>query len=299
MPARVAVLLNPLAGHGRALDLAPRIVDAFAGHGVEADLLVGADRAQAQDLAAKAVAEGLDALVAFGGDGSINTALQAVALTGTPLGIIPLGTGNDNARLLGLPRKDPVAAVGIICRFLPRTVDVASVRTADGVEQFFLGVLSAGFDSNVTERANALTWPPGPLKYVRALVQELRAFRAVDFTITVDGEVLRDRAMFAAVGNGVTYGGGMQVCAGALVDDGLLTITWAHESSMRHFLANFPKVYRGTHLADPGVTQHVGRRVRIEAAGQLAYADGDRMGPLPIDVQVHPDGLQVLTATGQ
>jgi diacylglycerol kinase (ATP) len=176
---------------------------------------------------------------------------------------------------------------------------VASVRTADGVEQFFLGVLSAGFDSNVTERANSLTWPPGALKYLRALVQELRSYRAVDFTLEVDGDRRTDRAMFAAVGNGVAYGGGMKVCAGALIDDGLLTVTWAHESSMPHFLATFPKVYRGTHVHDASVTQHTGRRIRIEAQGQLAYADGDRMGPLPIDVAVHPGGLRVLTAGGK
>jgi diacylglycerol kinase (ATP) len=68
---------------------------------------------------------------------------------------------------------------------------------------------------------------------------------------------------------------------------------------MPHFLATFPKVYRGTHVHDASVTQHTGRRIRIEAQGQLAYADGDRMGPLPIDVAVHPGGLRVLTAGGK
>jgi diacylglycerol kinase (ATP) len=105
--------------------------------------------------------------------------------------------------------------------------------------------------------------------------------------------------MLAAVGNGVSYGGGMRVCEGAVIDDGLLQVTWLHESSKFHFVTTFPKVFKGTHIADPGVTQHAGRRIRIEAPGQLAYADGDRMGELPIDIEVHPGGLRVLTADGQ
>jgi diacylglycerol kinase (ATP) len=89
------------------------------------------------------------------------------------------------------------------------------------------------------------------------------------------------------------------VCEGALVDDGLLQVTWLHESSKWHFVRAFPKVFNGTHIHDDKVSQHTGRRVRIEAPGQLAYADGDRMGELPIDIEVHPGGLRVLTATGK
>jgi len=298
-PTEVAVLLNPASGKGRTARRAADLVAGFERRGVAARLLMGTSADHAVDLARGAVADGIDALVAAGGDGTVNTALQAVALTGTPLGIVPLGTGNDNASLLGLPVRDAEGAVDVVCLMRPRTVDVASVTTADGSTRYFLGVLSAGFDSLVTQRANDMTWPTGDARYILATLSELRTFRPCPFTITIDGAVLTGRGMLAAVGNGVTYGGGMRVCEGALIDDGLLQVTWLHESSKWHFIRTFPSVFKGTHVRDPKVTQHAGRCIRIEAPGQLAYADGDRMGELPIDIEVHPGGLRVLTATGK
>ncbi len=298
MSRTVAVLLNPASGKGKSGNLGPLIVEGFRRRGITARLFSGDSAEHAVDLAKQAVADGVDALVAAGGDGTINTALQAVAETTTPLGLIPLGTGNDNATLLGLATKDPDSAIDVICRFRPRTVDVASVVCADGSQRYFLGVLSAGFDSLVTERANQMTFPKGDSRYIVAMLAELRTFRPCDFTITVDGEELHDRGMLAAVGNGVSYGGGMKVCQGAEVDDGLLQVTWLHESTKWHFVRTFPSVFRGTHINDPKVTQHAGRRIRIEAPGQLAYADGDRMGELPIDVEALPGALQVLTHHG-
>jgi diacylglycerol kinase (ATP) len=296
MSRSVAILLNPASGKGRSAEYAPRLVDAFERRGVAAHVLTGDSAEHAVELGKQAVAGGVDALIAAGGDGTVNTAVQAVAETDTPLGIVSLGTGNDNATLLGLPVKDPEGAVDVACLFHERTVDVASVIAADGVRRYFLGVLSAGFDSLVTERANAMSWPKGEARYVLAMLAELRTFQPCEFTITIDGEVMTDRGMLAAVGNGVTYGGGMRVCEGALVDDGLLQLTWLHESTKWHFVRAFPKVYSGTHIEDPKVSQHAGRQIRIEAPGQLAYADGDRMGELPVDIAVHPGGLRVLTA---
>jgi len=299
MSRSVAILLNPASGKGRSAEYGPRLIDSFARRGVDASLLTGDSAEHAVELARHAVADGVDALIAAGGDGTVNTALQAVAETSTPLGIVSLGTGNDNATLLGLPVKDPEGAVDIACMFRPRTVDVASVVTADGRKQYFLGVLSAGFDSLVTERANQLSWPKGDARYLVAVLAELRTFQPCEFTITVDGEIMQDRGMLAAVGNGVTYGGGMRVCEGAEVDDGLLQVTWLHEASKVDFIRAFPKVFKGTHTDHPRVSQHAGARVRIEAEGQLAYADGDRMGELPIDIEVHPGALQVLTRQGK
>ncbi len=294
MSRSVAVLLNPASGMGRSADRVPMIIDGFRRRGVDVEVIAGTSAEHAIELARGAVAGGVDALVAAGGDGTVNTALQAVAQTPTPLGIIPLGTGNDNANLLQLPTKDPEGAIDVVCRFRPRTIDVASVTCADGSRHYFLGVLSAGFDSLCTERANAMSWPKGEARYVLAMLAELRTFSPVAFRITIDGQTWEDRGMLAAVGNGVTYGGGMRVCQGAVIDDGLLQVTWLHESTKWHFVRSFPKVFKGTHVLDDKVSQHAGRHVRIEAEGQLAYADGDRMGELPIDIVVHPGALRVL-----
>ena len=290
--------MNPEAGGGRGRRWGPNLAAALRARGVETAILVATGPSEALEMARAAVADGADSLVAAGGDGTVHLAVQAVAGTSTPLGIVALGTGNDNAAGLGLPVKDVDAAAGVIAAHNARSIDVASVRTADGEQRWFLGVLSAGFDSLVTERANAMRWPKGQVLYVRALVSELRAFRPVRFDIDVDGTHLSDEAMFASIGNGARYGGGMNVCAGALLDDGLLTMTWIHRMPRWELVRTFPKVFAGTHVSHRGVTQHAARRIRVEAAGQLAYADGERVGRLPIDVEVHPFGIDVLLKPG-
>ena len=290
--------MNPEAGGGRGRRLGPDLAAALRSRGVETAILVATGPDEALAMAREAVADGADSIIAAGGDGTVHLALQAVVGTGTPLGIVALGTGNDNAAGLGLPVKKVDAAADVIAAHNVRTIDVASVTTADGEQRWFLGVLSAGFDSLVTERANAMTWPKGQARYVRALITELRAFRPVRFDIDVDGETMSDEAMFASIGNGARYGGGMHVCVGALLDDGLLTLTWIHRMPRWELVRTFPKVFAGTHITHPGVTQHAGRRIRVEAHGQLAYADGERVGPLPIDVEVHPFGANVLLPQG-
>lgn len=294
MSRTAAILLNPEAGRGRGRRQGPDLVAALRSRGIETASLVATGPHEALALARAAVSDGADCLVAAGGDGTVHLALQAVAGTTTPLGIVALGTGNDNATGLGLPVKNVGAAADVIAAGHVRDVDVASVTTADGERRWFIGVLSAGFDSLVTERANGMTWPKGQARYVRALVAELRAFRPVRFDVEIDGTTMSDDAMFAAIGNGTSYGGGMKVCVGALLDDGLLMMTWIHRLSRWELLRTFPKVFAGTHIRHPGVTQHAGRHIRISAPGQLAYADGERVGALPIDVEVHPLGIRVL-----
>jgi diacylglycerol kinase (ATP) len=286
--------MNPEAGRGRGRRLGPDLVEALRSRGIDTAVLVGTGPQEALSMARAAVDDGVGCLVAAGGDGTVHLALQAVAATTTPLGIVALGTGNDNAAGLGLPVKRVDAAAEVIAAGHLRTVDVASVTTAEGERRWFLGVLSAGFDSLVTERANSMTWPSGQARYVRALAAELRSFRPVRFDVEIDGVCMSDDAMFAAIGNGTSYGGGMKVCVGALLNDGLLTMTWIHRMPRRELVATFPKVFTGTHIEHPGVSQHHGRHIRVSAAGQLAYADGERVGPLPIDVEVHPLAVRVL-----
>ena len=134
-------------------------------------------------------AEPTAAVVACGGDGTVHLVLQVVAGTGVPMGILPLGTGNDSANLFGVP-KDPVAAADLVADCLQagtsRAVDAGRAVTADGVDRWFLAVLSSGFDSMVNERANRMTWPTGQARYLRAILAELRSFKAVPYVMVID-----------------------------------------------------------------------------------------------------------------
>jgi len=294
MTHTVAVLVNPASGKGKGGRSAAELGALLHRKGIDAALLVAGSAEESLEMARKAVADGVDAVVAAGGDGTVNLALQAVAGTQTPLAIVPVGTGNDNAALLGLPKDDLAAAVEAIAAFTVRTIDVGHVRTADGSERWFMGVLSSGFDSCVNETANNLRWPKGEARYFIGILKELRIFRPLPYTVTVDGEEIRDKGMLVAVGNGVSYGGGMKVCAGAKPDDGLFTLTWLHEVGKFEFLRVFPSVYKGTHVTHPSVSQLTGKTIRLDAPDQIVYADGERIGPLPADITMHAGGLRVI-----
>ncbi len=289
MSRRIALLVNPTSGKGRGAREGTAAAARLRELGLTVDVLIGVDGTAAGGLARNAVQQGYDAIVAVGGDGMLHLVLQAVAGTGVPLGIVPAGSGNDFARLLGLPAHDPVAAADVIAAGHQRTVDAAQVG-----ERWYAGVLSSGFDSNVNERANRMRWPRGASRYNLAILAELRVFKPVPFTIVLDGEPLHREAMLVAVGNGTSYGGGMQVCPGALVDDGQLSVTVLGRLSKVEFLRVFPRVYKGTHVLHPAISVHTARTVRLEAPDVVAYADGEHVAPLPVEVRCVPGALTVL-----
>ncbi|HWB67646.1 MAG TPA: diacylglycerol kinase [Mycobacteriales bacterium] len=294
MTDRVALLVNPTAGKGRAARAVADVVEVLRQAGVDASVLIGHDVAHAAAMADEAVASGTAAIVALGGDGMVNLALNAVAGTTTALGIIPAGTGNDLAATLGLPLKDPVAAA----RHLTTRLAVGGGRPMDAVkvgDRWFGCVLGAGFDSRVNDRANRMSWPRGRMRYNLAMLAELRVFRPLPFRITVDDdEPWQTDAMLVAVGNARSYGAGMQVCPNADVTDGLLDITVLGPVSKPEFLRAFPKVFKGTHINHPAVTVRQAKHVTIDAPGVTAYADGEFLTNLPAHCECVPGAVTIL-----
>ncbi|MFI8827122.1 diacylglycerol kinase [Streptomyces sp. NPDC053431] len=317
MTSEITLFVNPTAGRGRgahaALPAARAFQDAHAalpaarafqdaGFSVRTVRGHGAD--DALRCAREAVEDGTGALVAIGGDGMVSLALQAVAGTGTPLGVIPVGTGNDFARCLGLPLRDPAAAGRTAAEALSegggRLIDLGRVE-AGGTEagrggaRWFGTVLASGFDSRVNDRGNRMRLRAGRFTYDLALLSELAALRPIPYRLTLDdGAETRIEATLVAVGNGTSYGGGMRICAGARLDDGLLDVTVVGACSRTELLRVFPRVYRGTHLDHPKVTVHRARSLTIEAPGITGYADGEPLGPLPLTVRSVPGALRVL-----
>lgn len=288
MPRRVVLLVNPTSGRGRGAHLLQPVLGGLRGAGAQVDVLVGRDAADALDRLRAAVAAGVDAVVALGGDGLVNLAVQVTAGTDLPLGLVPAGTGNDIARALGIDVTRPLAALDRVARGGVRTIDLGR---ADG--RWFVGVLGSGFDSAVNERANRMTWPRGRARYNLAILAELRTFRPVSYVLDLDGQQWHTEAMLVAVGNAASYGGGMRVCPDARLDDGLLDVTVLGPVSRPEFLRVFPTVYRGTHVHHPAVSVRRARRVGLRAAGATAYADGERVAALPVCCEAVPAALRV------
>ena len=285
---RCAFLVNPTSGNGKHTQSAKIVAATLRQAGFHVTPLQGRDGTEAADLASAAVESGVDSLVVMGGDGIVHLALQSVANSATTLGIIATGTGNDVARFLNLPRGKPAAAAQVIAAGHLRTIDVAKTGAT-----YYATVLASGFDSLVNERANAMSWPRGQMRYNLATLAELRVFQPLPYTLELDGVRRRVDAMLVAVGNGPSYGGGLRMCEGARLDDGLLDVVIIKPISKPELIRVYPRLFRGTHVTHPAYEHHRVSRVSVAAPGIVAYADGERVGPLPLTVDAAPGALDV------
>jgi diacylglycerol kinase (ATP) len=286
----IALLTNPSAGKGRGTRTAAIALPRLREAGFKVRSLTGRDADEAAEMARRCVAGGVESLVVCGGDGTVHLAVQALAGTNTALGIIPAGTGNDAARYLDLPRKDPQAAADVVIGSRRRVIDLARVGAT-----YFVTVMAAGFDSKVNERANAMRWPRGPMRYHLATLAELRVFEPLPYTLELDGAVRHLDAMLVAVGNGPSFGGGLRITHGAEIDDGWLDVVLIKPMSKRELVRTYPKLYSGKHVNHPQYEHKRVRSVTVAAPGIVAYADGERIGVLPLTVEVAPGTLTVLT----
>ena len=288
MTRTLGLLPNPAAGGGRNDPAVAAVTTRLRHAGYDVRELLGADAEESARLAREAVARGIDGLVVCGGDGMVNLAAQVLAGTGVPLGIIPMGTGNDTARALGLPVKDALAAADVVVAGRTRVIDLA--RSGD---RYFVTVMAAGFDAAVNERANTMTWPRGQLKYSVAILAVLRDFKPIRYTLDLDGETRTVDGMLVSVGNGDSMGGGLKVTHGAELDDGLLDVVLFHSVPRRELVRTYPKLFSGGHTRHPAYERHRVKRVTVAAPGVVAYADGERFGELPMTVEVVPGALTV------
>ncbi len=225
-------------------------------------------------------------VIVIGGDGMVHAAINNIE--DNPIGLIPAGTGNDFARALGLILDDPISSIKRATSAKIELVDLGKVG-----EEYFAAICSTGFDSIVNERANGLKWPHGKMKYIIAMLLELPKFQPKSYKIVIDGKPLETQAMLIAIANGLSYGGGMKVCPAAQLQDGLLDIMILSPVSKFEFIRIFPSVFKGLHITHSAVSIVQGRSIQI-TADAVGYADGERIGNLPLHVSISPNRMKVL-----
>lgn len=274
------VAINPTSGNGRGARVAARAVSILTDWEVKFTPI----QAESADELATALHENIsqhqiDGVIAIGGDGLAHCILQVVTPLRIPFAIIPAGTGNDFVRTLGWPLDDIEPLLRRVISSKPQAIDLGRV---DG--RWFGAILSTGFDSVVNERANALRWPKGPARYNVAIALELPRFKPIEYQITCDDQSFTTEAMLVAIGNGRSYGGGMNICPNVDVHDGLFDVVILEPVNTFEFIRTFPKVYSGTHINHPKVRTLRASAVSIEADA-VAYADGERIGAAPLSAE--------------
>lgn len=288
MPRRACVIVNPSAGGGRAEKRLPAVEAALRAHGVPFRIQRTESLVHAHELAREAIAEG-EVAAAMGGDGVVGAIAHVLRGTDGVLGVLPGGRGNDFARKLGI--RDIEHACEVIATGAERRVDVAD---ADGAT--YLGIASAGIDSDVQVIANSTRLKQlGDLVYVYGTLRALRGWRPCRWQVTIDGEHHEFSGYSVAVANSGVFGGGMFLVPGAELDDGILEVVLTEHVPKRRYLRNIPKVFKGTHLDEPGLRILPGRVVRFEADRPFSvFADGDPIAELPATITVVPGALRVL-----
>jgi diacylglycerol kinase (ATP) len=286
---QVALLINPGSDRGRGLRVGVEAAREFRRLGTTVDVLIGSDVSESAALAGAAVDRGCGALVVCGGDGIVHTALQAVAGSPVPLGVVPAGSGNDFARAVGLPLGDLTGAVGVVVAGTAVPIDLG--RAGD---RWFGTVLAAGFDSRVNDRMNRMRWPRGRTRYHVAILRELASFRPIPFVLEMDGVRRELEGMLVAVGNGSNYGGGMRICPAATLRDGLLDVTVVTTISRVKLARLFPSVYSGRHMLRPEVLTFRCESVTVSAANVGGYADGEFIAQLLVTCSAVRGAVRVL-----
>ncbi|HZK05212.1 MAG TPA: diacylglycerol kinase family protein [Actinomycetaceae bacterium] len=294
---RIGLLVNPSAGRTRAARYHAGIAGVLrkAGHLVVD--LTGPD-AQSARVNARAHLGEMDALIVMGGDGAVQLALNVVAGTAIPLGIVPVGTGNDNATGLGLSR-DPREALRLVLRQMAEApagvpTDAISVTTSRGT-QWAMATLSCSIDAVVNERANNLKHPRNGFRYVRAVLEVVPRYKAATYRVRADDREWEGEALLVCISNIGYIGGGMHIAPEARPDDGLLDLIIAKGGlGTREILTVFPRVFNGSHVRHPAVFSMQARKLELEAdRPQIVYADGEYIGDLPLSCEAVPNAVNV------
>ncbi|HTZ44353.1 MAG TPA: diacylglycerol kinase family protein [Jatrophihabitans sp.] len=304
---RVTLVVNPASNRGQARPVGEQVAARLAA-AAEVRVLCGSSQAESVALLAHA-ADRADAVLVCGGDGIAHLAVNALAEGDVPLGIVPAGSGNDAATALGVP-ADPVRAADALLAALlagsVRRVDLGHCEASEippvsptATGRWWLTMCYGGFDSAVNERANRMRWPAGPRRYDLAIALELLRLRPRGIHLLLDdGTDLDLQVTLVAVGNGPQYGGGKLMTPDAKMDDGMFDVTVVGPVTRRTLAALAPTLPRAGHLGHPAVTRYRAKEVCLDGAGVIAYADGERVGPLPLRTRCVPGALPVLVPVG-
>ncbi len=328
---RLAVLVNPRAGGGRARSLwermrkeVPRLarldrldgvarLDRHGGSALSGSLsrsggqlaqggVILEERPQdAEDLLVAALEAGLDRLVVVGGDGSFSLAADVIAIAGAgrrvTLGLVPAGTGSDLARSLGLP-KDPAACLARALDGPPRPLDALELAFDDGRRRFAVNVLSAGVSGHVVRRIDALE-RRGRSAYLAESLKALTRYEPASCRIEADGEPFHEGPLLlVAIANGTCFGRGMRIAPRAALDDGLADLVLAARVPGWELPLLLPRLYAGRHLGSRHVRFRRAKTIRIEPVAEFPDfdLDGDPWQAGPVTITVHPGALRTAGA---
>ncbi len=281
-------LLASRAGQERVAE----IVASARALGVEVTFAATDSAEDTEAAARRLVAEGHERLLVAGGDGVIHLAVQAVAGTNTVLGVVPVGTGNDFLRALGMHGE----LATCVARSLEDAVALDLLRIGT---RWAASVATLGFSADVNARANRMQRPRGPIRYTIATLLELPRLHARPVALVVDGAPVHRDLTLMTVANTSTFGGGMQISPDASPVDGSAELTLVGPVGRRRLVRFFRRVFDGSHVTLGEVETMRCGQVEIVTPDLAVWADGEPVATTPVVVEVVPRALRLAGALVQ
>jgi len=290
---RTRVILNPRAGGAEALAEIREALGRLPG----AEVCETRGEGHGAELAREAVEDGVDLIVAAGGDGTLNEVLNgmAIGLPGVRLGVLPLGTGNDFVRSIGVPAGLD-EAVAVLARGRTRRIDVARASAGE-TTRYFLNMAAGGFSNEVDEVLDSEVkrrW--GPLAYIRSAAEAIPELTAHHARIVLDGgEELTADLYAIVVANARYVASGIPAAPSARLDDGALDVVIFREATPAQIAGLIPRALLGRHEDSEHVIWRRAQRVEVDSEPPIPFnADGEPIGETPAAFEILPRALEIV-----
>lgn len=302
-------IVNPRAGSGKTMYEWLPAERRLKRLGIPCDIAMTDHKRHATALAQHAAAEGYRRIIAVGGDGSLHEVFNGIcrwcAATGVPteeflIGVVPIGSGNDWIRSLGVP-NDTTEVVNMIHRRSSGVMDVMRVKSSGGKTAYMANIGGVGFDSHVCKRVNTQkeSGRRGRLIYLNSLRYTIFNLKSIYISVVADGEVVFTGLCYSvAFGNGKYSGSGMRQVPLAVMDDGLLDYTIIPKTPLLKVVRELPRLFNGTLHQSEYVISGKCRSLQIvpmdEQSGDIFELDGEIEGWLPMSIEVTGHQINVI-----
>lgn len=294
MQASLALIANPAANGGCGLSLAEQLAVELKRRRAAVELLVTERGGDAGRLAGLAIARGAPAVVACGGDGTVQEVARVAAELGGRLALAPTGRCNDFARALGASDRVEAIAAGLLSG-RTRAVDLAN---ADGVRYCTVGAV--GFDAAVSRFVDEAALPfKGTVAYLYGVLRVLPGYRPAVYRLAWDGGSYHGPLLMIAVANTPTYGNGIPMVPGARADDGMLKVCLVKPVGLLRVCRLLPTVLGGRHGGLPEVSFLETGAISIESDEPVElWADGEAVGGTPVRIRSEAEALTLVDTWG-
>lgn len=287
---RAHCIVNPAAGKGLSKKQWDDIWQTLLRTGYDISYQFTGGKGECFSMAKKAVDDGIELVVAVGGDGTINEIVNGIIGSKIKLAVIPTGTGNDFVRTVNIP-LDPVEAAIVVGTLQTKKIDIGKVG-----ETYFINVAGIGFDAQVAAEVNKGTkLLTGKLAYLWAIVKAIMDFKPAKIEVSYKESKEVWEVLVLALANARYYGGGMEIAPKASIEDGLLDVVMIESMSRLEFIKSLPLLLKGEHLSHPKVKVHRWQKFSLAGDSSIhVHADGELLAGLPFDVEIMPKAMEIV-----